>query len=222
MIQLVIFDWDGTLMDSAHKITSCIAAAALDLGLVAPAHDQAKVVIGLGLDEAMKRLFPQIEDDSLKILVERFKYHFVHQDQTQQGLFAGVEHGLQQISQTGALIAVATGKSRVGLDRVLLETQLSNYFVYTRCADESRTKPHPQMLHDILDFTAIPSQNAIMIGDTTFDMDMAGNADMMGLAVSYGVHEHSSLAATPAESIVDSFEGVLDWLQQKGLQEAFS
>ena len=222
MIQLVIFDWDGTLMDSALKITRCIQAAARELEIPEPSYDESKVVIGLGLNEAMQRLFPQIPDAKITQLVEAYKHHFVHNDKTEQELFSGVREGLERINATGAMVAVATGKSRVGLDRVLDIADLRSQFVTTRCADESRTKPHPQMLHDILDFTAIPNKNAIMIGDTSFDMDMAHNADMTGLAVSYGVHSHDTLLQTKARSLVHSFDEVLSWLDQNGLEKAFS
>jgi phosphoglycolate phosphatase len=222
VIQLVIFDWDGTLMDSALKITRCIQASAFDLGLVEPSYDQSKVVIGLGLSEAMQRLFPNVSAAQTAQLVDAYKHHFLHTDKTEQALFGGVKEGLARINATGAMIAVATGKSRRGLDRVLDEAGLRPHFVYTRCADESRTKPHPQMLHDILDFTAIATHNAIMVGDTSYDMDMAHSASVAGLAVSYGVHSRNTLEQTNAESIVHSFDEVMAWLDRKGLEEAFS
>ena len=222
MNQLIIFDWDGTLMDSALKITRCIQSAALAVGLEPPPFDTAKLVIGLGLDEAMRNLFKQSPDSQIKQLIESYKHQFVHADATEQPLFAGVEAGLQHLNEAGALVAIATGKSRVGLDRVLDQSGLRSYFAFTRCADESRTKPHPQMLLDLLDYTAIPVEKALMIGDTSFDMDMAANAQMRGLAVSYGAHPLSWLQKTSATDIVHSFEDVLNWINTSGLEPAFA
>ncbi len=209
-------------MDSALKITRCIQAAARELAIPEPDHHDAKLVIGLGLEEAMQRLFPYVSAAQTQQLVAAYKHHFVHEDRTEQGLFEGVREGLERINAAGTFAAIATGKSRVGLDRVLDEVGLREQFVFTRCADESRTKPHPQMLHDILDFTAIASDRAIMIGDTSFDMDMAFNAKVAGLAVSYGVHSPSTLQKTNAAAIVDSFEQVLDWLDNRGFAKAFA
>lgn len=222
MIQLAIFDWDGTLMDSALNITRCIQAAARDLSLFAPTHEQAKVVIGLGLEEAMQQLFPDSSSPDIKQLVDAYRHHSAHSANTEQELFDGVLAGLHRINARGTLMAVATGKSRAGLDRALDQAELRGYFVTTRCADEARSKPHPQMLHDILDFTAIEPHKTIMIGDTTFDMDMAHNANIAGLAVSYGVHDQQSLEQTAAVSIAHSFEEVIACLERKGLEAAFS
>lgn len=222
MNQLLIFDWDGTLMDSALKITRCIQAAGMQLGLEVPDHDTAKLVIGLGLEEAMQTLFKGASAATIHQLIDGYKHFFVHQDETAQPLFAGVEDGLKRLSDTGVLIAIATGKSRVGLDRVLEQNELRQHFVYTRCADEARTKPHPQMLHDILEYTAISPDRAIMIGDTSFDMQMAANANIRGLAVSYGAHPLERLENTHASAIVHSFDDVLTWLEASGLERAFT
>ena len=209
-------------MDSALKITRCIQSAANEVGLMAPDYDTAKLVIGLGLDEAMQTLFTDASPATINQLVAAYKHHFVHGDTTQQPLFAGVEAGLERLNNAGVLVAIATGKSRVGLDRVLAQSNLGQYFVYSRCADESRTKPNPQMLLDILDFTAISVDRAIMIGDTSFDMDMAANAKMRGLGVSYGAHPLERLHETSAVDIVHSFADVLQWIELSGLEPAYS
>lgn len=221
MHQLIIFDWDGTLMDSAQKIANCIQAAARDVGLREPSIENAKSIIGLGLYEAMQRLFSVASETDIKGLIEAYRYHFVTVDETEEGLFCGVEQGLQSLAQSGSLLAVATGKSRVGLDRAFAATGLDQYFVITRCADETRSKPHPQMLHEILDFTAIAPQKAIMVGDTTYDMDMAVNAGISGLGVSYGVHSEAMLLNAQAVTVQASFGDMIKWLADDRLEKAY-
>ena len=222
MYQLIIFDWDGTLMDSADKIANCIIASAVQLGIKEPTKEHAKSIIGLSLHEAMRILFPNENELAINKLVENYKYHFVTADDTSQGLFAGVEQGLAALSDAGALLAVATGKARRGLKRVFDEVGIEHYFVVSRCADETRSKPHPQMLHEILDFTAIGPHNTIMIGDTTFDMDMASNANMHGLAAGYGVHSSKALTDAKAITVIDSFSEIIDWLLDGRIKRAYS
>ena len=221
MYKLIIFDWDGTLMDSADKIANCIIASAGQLGIKEPSIEQAKSIIGLSLHEAMRILFPSEDEIIINKLVENYKYHFLTADQTSQGLFAGVEQGLAALSDAGALLAVATGKARRGLKRVFDEVGLEHHFVVSRCADETRSKPHPQMLHEILDFTAIDPHNSIMIGDTTFDMDMASNANMHGLAAGYGVHDLQVLTDAKAIAVIDSFTEIVDWLLDGRIKRAY-
>lgn len=208
-------------MNSAQKIANCIRAAAVDVDLLPPSDAAAKSIIGLGLMEAMCQLFPSASQAQLGAVVEAYKYHFVTGDSTEQSLFHGVENGLREIAEAGAVVAVATGKSRVGLDRAFSVTGLADHFIYTRCADESRSKPHPQMLHDILDYTAIHPAKAIMIGDTTFDMEMAAGAQVAGLGVSYGVHPETSLKQTKALDIMPSFSEVVAWLRNERLEKAY-
>lgn len=221
MYQLVIFDWDGTLMDSAQKIANCIKAAARDLEIEEPSDTKAKSIIGLGLVQAMEILFPNLDSKQTNELVERYKYHYVTGDVTEQALFAGVEEGLQKLNNSGALLAVATGKSRRGLDRIFNQSEIKHNFVATRCGDETRSKPHPQMLYELLEYTAIDPKKSIMVGDTTYDMDMAVNAKMHGLGVSYGVHSEQSLRQSNPVDVVDSFNGVVDWLMNDRLQKAY-
>ena len=222
MYQLVIFDWDGTLMDSTQKIANCLRASARDFDLVEPSVAAAKNVIGLGLDECMQILFPSANLELRQRLVERYKYHFVTLDSTSQGLFAGVEQGLQRLDDAGVLLAIATGKSRVGLDRAFKDGNIESLFTVTRCADETRTKPHPQMLHEILDFTAIDANKAIMVGDTSYDMQMAGNANLAGLGVAYGAHTAQTLSDNQAVSVQTSVDAMFDWLLDGRVEKAFS
>ena len=222
MYQLIIFDWDGTIMDSAQKIANCIRASARDVGVEAPSDEKAKSIIGLGLLEAMTVLFSTATESQVKQIVEAYKYHFVKGDVTEQSLFEGVESGLQALEDAGAVLAVATGKSRAGLDRIFAETGLKKHFITSRCADETRSKPHPQMLNEILDFSAINADKAIMVGDTTYDMDMALNANIDGLGVSYGVHTESMLLESKALSVQHSFNQLLAWLLDGRIEKAYA
>jgi len=222
MYQLIIFDWDGTLMDSAQKIANCIQASARDVGVGVPSDEQAKSIIGLGLTEAMTQLFSSASKAQVSQIVEAYKYHFVTGDDTAQGLFEGVEDGLIALEEAGAVLAVATGKSRAGLDRVFNETNLQKHFIVTRCADETRSKPHPQMLHEILDYTAIDPKKTIMVGDTTYDMDMALNASVAGLGAGYGVHSEAMLLDSKALVVKHTFSDLLAWLLEGRIEKAYA
>lgn len=209
-------------MDSAQKIANCIIASAHDVDLTPPSEHDAKSIIGLGLFEAMRVLFPHATEGQLTKLVDRYKYHFVTGDVTEQALFPGVEAGLLALQDQGALLAVATGKSRVGLDRVMSENEFARHFVVSKCADETRSKPHPQMLLEILEFTSIDPQKVIMVGDTTFDMDMAANAGIAGLGAGYGVHSEQMLRNSKALEVKHSFNDMNAWLLDGRVQAAFA
>lgn len=221
MYQLVIFDWDGTLMDSTQKIANCIRLAASDVGLPVPSYEQAKSIIGLGLIECMNILFPEAKANDKQAMIDCYKYQFVTADRTEQTLFDGVKEGLAELNNRGVILAVATGKSRVGLDRVLSLTGVKREFAITRCADETRSKPHPQMLHEILEFTAIDASKAIMVGDTTFDLEMAANAGIEGLGVSYGAHDLKCLLESNHSAIVGSPNDMINWLLDGRIEKAY-
>ena len=222
MYQLIIFDWDGTLMDSAAKIANCMRAAATDVGVDVPSIEAAKDVIGLGLTEAIAILFPAVNRGQLSALSDAYRYQFLEADDTEQALFDGVKEGLQQLDQNGVLLAVATGKSRAGLDRVFNSCGIKKFFTVSRCADETRSKPHPQMLHEILDFTTIDASKAIMVGDTSFDMEMAHGANIDGLGAAYGVHSVDVLKKSGAIEVRNDFRAVLSWLLDQRVEKAFS
>ncbi len=208
-------------MDSTMKIANCIRAAAEDVGLPKPTVAQAKNIIGLGLNECMEILFPSAQKSQRQSMVERYKFHFVTGDQTEQALFDGVCEGLKRLEQHGAMLAVATGKSRVGLDRAFAITGIKGHFVTSRCADETRTKPHPQMLLEILDFTAIDANKSIMVGDTSYDMELAANAGMHGLGVSYGAHGADTLIESGAFTVQHSVNEMLNWLLDGRIEKAY-
>jgi len=221
MYQLVIFDWDGTLMNSAQKIANSIRGAANRVGLPEPSDQQAKNIIGLGLQEALRQLFPAESPSAIDNLISVYKHYFTNIDNTQQGLFSNVEKGLIKLNQHGVMLAVATGKARQGLRQAFAQVGLEEQFAITRCADETRSKPHPEMLLEILEFTAINPQNSIMIGDTTYDMEMAENAGMHGLGVSYGVHRAHALMCAKALAVASSFDEVVEWLLDGRVEKAY-
>jgi len=210
---LIVFDWDGTLMDSEAKIVRCMQAAAVDTGIPDPGAEAIRDIIGLGLNEAMQVLFPEQVPVRRAELVERYRRHFLELDTTGMPLFPGVTQGLTQLTQQGYLLAIATGKARRGLDRVLDETGMRHLFVSSRCADEAFSKPHPQMLEDILDQTGVEAGRTLMVGDTVYDMEMARSAKVAGLAVSYGVHARERLLDCGALACLDSFPEVCAWVK---------
>jgi phosphoglycolate phosphatase len=210
--ELVILDWDGTLMDSAGKIVQCFRSAAADIGVADPGEAAIRNIIGLALDEAMDALLPGEDEATRQRMVTRYRDYFLGLDRTASPLFPGVAEGLRDLVARGFLLAIATGKARRGLDRALGETDLAPLFSASRCADETFSKPHPQMLLDILDRTGVSVDRAIMVGDTVYDLEMARNAGMDSLAVSYGVHERERLLAQAPKAVVDSFDEVRSWL----------
>ena len=214
--ELIIFDWDGTLMDSVAKIVRCFTAALEDAGAPDPGEDAIRHIIGLGLGEAVTELLPVADAATREQVVERYRQHFLHLDQTGMELFPGVRAGLEDLSAQGYMLAIATGKARRGLDRVLRDTGMAHLFCATRCADEAFSKPHPRMLEDILEQTGFDAGRALMVGDTTYDMQMARHAGIDGLAVTYGVHGRELLAEHGPLACLDSFTEVYEWLRRVG------
>lgn len=211
--QLIIFDWDGTLMDSAAKIVHCFERAFAAAGAGYPGDAAVRRIIGLGLAEAVAALMPAADVAARTAVTENYRQNFLALDSESMSLFPGVREGLSALTAQGLLLAIATGKSRRGLDRVLGHTGLGDFFIASRCADEAFSKPHPRMLEDILDRTGMTAAQALMIGDTTYDMLMAKAANMAGLAVSYGVHARDELLQHGPLDCCDSFHEVMTWLQ---------
>lgn len=209
---LIVFDWDGTLMDSIGKIVRCFTAALTDANGPRLAPVAIRHVIGLGLDEAVSALLPGAESSLRDRVVERYREHFLRIDPSEPPLFPGVRPGLEALAAQGYLLAVATGKARRGLERVLRATDTAHLFCATRCADEAFSKPHPRMLEDILERTGVEPSRAIMIGDTTYDLQMARHAGLDSLAVTYGVHVRTLLQEHGPRACFDSFPEVCAWL----------
>jgi phosphoglycolate phosphatase len=210
--QLLIFDWDGTLMDSAAAIVACIQAASADLGWPVPSRAAASHIIGLGLVEAVEALFPGRPPDDLPRLVERYRHHYLAQDHELQ-LFPGADTLIADLHGRGHQLAVATGKARRGLDRAFAHTGLAPFFHASRTADETHSKPHPAMIEELLDELGIAPAQALMIGDTSHDLQMARNAGVDALAAGYGAHPAGHLAEFAPRALCASFDELAAWLR---------
>jgi phosphoglycolate phosphatase len=191
-IRLIVFDWDGTLMDSEAQIVSCLRAVINDLSLEPLDDETLRNVIGLGLREAIDTLVPGRDESFFQAFIARYRDHWFNSGGS--SLFAGVGDMLEAFRRQQLLLGVATGKSRRGLDRVLGETGLAGHFDATRCADEAPSKPHPQMLLDLMDQLGVTPAQTIMVGDTEYDMEMATNAGAAKIAVTTGVHSEQRLS----------------------------
>lgn len=220
MYDLIVFDWDGTIMDSEARIVACMQAAARDLGHEIPEHERTKDIIGLGLDEAVSRLFCDLEREQHGALADRYRKHFLADDLAHSVLFDGAENLLNTLVEQDYFIAVATGKSRRGLNKELGRTGLGDLFHTTRCADETFSKPHPQMLIDIMDRMGIEPSKTLVIGDTEYDVQMARNARADALGVSYGVHECQRLLDNGALACVDDVSEISVWLEERRIGAA--
>jgi phosphoglycolate phosphatase len=210
---LIVFDWDGTLMDSTSTIVKCIQAAARDLDLPVPHDDDASHVIGLGLHEAMQAAMPGIAPAMVPRMVERYRYHYLSKDH-ELTLFAGVREMLTELSQDGYFLAVATGKSRVGLNRAMNAVGVLSLFDATRCADETFSKPHPAMLQELTRELGQDLRRTVMIGDTTHDLLMANNAGAAGVAVQYGAHPVDQLDACAPMYSASTVLQLHQWLSE--------
>lgn len=210
---LVVFDWDGTLLDSAAAIVQAIQAACQDLDLPIPDDARARHVIGLGLADAMRHAVPELKPEQIPAMVERYRHHYLSSDH-QLTLFAGVPAMLERLRAAGHLLAIATGKSRVGLERALDHSGLRPLFMGSRCADECHSKPHPQMLEELILEFGVEAASTVMIGDTSHDMLMARNAGVDGLAVTYGAHPHAHLLDSAPRACLHSVAELDAWLRQ--------
>lgn len=211
-LQLIVFDWDGTLMDSEARIVSSLRAAGNDVGLPALDDRTLRNVIGLGLKEAVEQLYPDAGLAMQRDFTDRYRHHFLSADGLESAFFEGALELVRNLHQQGFLLGVATGKSRRGLDRAMAEQGCAGFFHATRCADETFSKPHPQMLVEILDELAVEPAQALMVGDTEYDLLMARNAGVAALGVSYGVHEKERLLHHQPLDCVDSVRELADWL----------
>jgi phosphoglycolate phosphatase len=211
--ELLVFDWDGTLMDSEARIVECVRAAIKDLRLPSLSNEAISDIIGLGLREAVDRLFPGADEELHQALVSRYRAHYFDELRTPSPLFQGAREVIEELLQADYLLAVATGKSRAGLNRALQETGMADLFHTTRCADETFSKPHPLMLEQITDELGVSPHAALMIGDTEYDLQMARNAGMPSLAVTYGVHATDRLLRHHPMDCVASVSAIPGWLQ---------
>jgi len=209
---IIVFDWDGTLMDSAAAIVLAIQSASRDLGIPEPSEEEARHVIGLGLHEALHYLAPNMPASWYPKMAERYRYHYFSGDHD-IALFAGVKELLTELQQAGFILAVATGKTRVGLDRAMAHFGLADYFAATRTAGECPSKPHPAMLLELMEELSATPDRVVMIGDTTHDLQMAASAGCRGIGVTYGAHPKSALLAANPIFCVDSVQELAEILQ---------
>ncbi|HEY9532834.1 MAG TPA: HAD-IA family hydrolase [Burkholderiales bacterium] len=190
---LIVFDWDGTILDSPSAIAQCIRRAAQDMRLPVPDFERASHVIGLGLADALRTAVPELPATRYPEFVEVYRRHFRASEESMQ-LFAGMRELIVELAARHTL-AIATGKSRRGLERALEATALRPHFRASRCADETIPKPDPSMLHELMDELGVPPEGTLMIGDTSHDMEMARAAHVDALAVTYGAHPEAGLRA---------------------------
>lgn len=210
--KLVVFDWDGTLMDSLSRIVHSMQQAAVDLGLEPRTSHQVHDIIGLALDLAISRLYPALSAHGIAQMHERYAHHYVTGDQSPSPFYEGVPELLQQLHQANVLLSVATGKSRKGLDRILQAHQVEPLFHSTRCADETKSKPEPDMLLEILDYHKLRRDQAVMIGDTEFDLEMARRAGVDAVGVTWGAHDVQRLRRHDPKACVDTVIQLAGWL----------
>jgi phosphoglycolate phosphatase len=208
---LIAFDWDGTLFDSTKIIVRCIQAAVRDVGGTVPTDEAAGYVIGLGLMQALAHAAPDVPPEKYPELGARYRHHYIgHQNDI--SLFDGVLPLLAALRARGHLLTVATGKSRHGLDEALQAVELKGRFDGSRTADETAGKPHPRMLHELMDEFGVSPERTLMIGDTTHDLQMALNAGCASVGVSYGAHESAAFEALQPRFVAHSVADLHDWL----------
>jgi phosphoglycolate phosphatase len=212
--ELLVFDWDGTLMDSTAVIVASLQAACADLGLPVPTDESARHIIGLGLHDALAYVLPNISPAEYPRVAERYGHHFRLRDPATP-LFEGAEETLRELTAAGHRIAIATGKSRRGLDRALATTGLATLFHATRCGDESASKPDPAMLVDLMRMLGTEPAATLMIGDTTHDLQMAINAGVPAVAAAYGAHPRKHLAALEPLACIDQPQELWQWLKHR-------
>jgi phosphoglycolate phosphatase len=200
---MIVWDWDGTIMNSTPTIVDCLQRACADLDLTIPSNAIASHVIGLGLHDSLKIVLPDLHEGEYPLVVERFRHYYLTRDH-ELILFSGIEELLKELKLKGHLLAVATGKPRHGLDRTLKMHGLTDFFHDTKTADQTRAKPHPQMLLELMEEWKILPNELVMIGDTTHDLKMAIGAGVQAIGVSYGAHPREELEQLNPMAVVDN------------------
>jgi phosphoglycolate phosphatase len=201
--KVIIFDWDGTLMDSIDKIVFCVKTAANDCQLPVPSTEAIRHIVGLSLDIAMAQLCPKATPDELIKMVNAYRHQYLTSEQYETPFYPGIKQWLSELKNQGYMLAVATGKGRTGLNRMLDKFDAHDLFRVTYCADQTASKPDPLMLIRILDDLNLDASQALMVGDTSYDLEMANNANIDCLGVSYGVHSKEILSKFNPIAIVD-------------------
>ncbi|NOU49462.1 HAD-IA family hydrolase [Pseudoalteromonas sp. JBTF-M23] len=217
--KLVIFDWDGTVMDSVPKIVNTLKLAAESVGVAIPCDEKAAAIIGLSLDTAVATLFPN-DKKYWPELIDAYQHQYIHGDNTATPLFNYAEQYIRHLKAKGVLLAVATGKGRAGLTRMLEQTKLGDCFITTRTADEAQSKPSPDMIHQILDELNIAVDDAVMIGDSLLDMKMAENAGIDAIAMSCGAASAEQLTQSCALAVCQNYLQLERTLQTQHVEAA--
>ena len=212
---LIVFDWDGTLFDSTRLIARCIQSACADLGVAVPSDRDASYVIGLGLADALRHAAPHVPVERHRELAERYRHHYVA-NQAEIVLFDGTLEMLLALKARGCLLGVATGKTRRGLEAAFDASPLRGLFDATRTADETRGKPDPLMLVELMRELAVAPARTLMVGDTTHDLQLAANAGCASVAVAFGAHAHELLAEQAALHVAHSTAELAAWLAANG------
>jgi phosphoglycolate phosphatase len=210
--KLLVFDWDGTLIDSIERIVTSLQYASRKVCGIHLGEDKARSVIGLGLHEAIERLHPELDAVTMESVADAYRQNFLIDSKVPELLFDGVEDMLKQLIADKYTLAIATGKSRKGLDRAMQKHKLGHYFATTRCAGENRSKPHPEMLNSILLQLDTHANDTVMIGDSEHDMLMAGNAGVNAIGVTHGVEDAESLMLYNPLACLDDITDLYDFL----------
>ena len=216
--ELLVFDWDGTLIDSIERIVTSLQYASREVCGIHLAEDKARSVIGLGLNEAIESLHPELDSVQVETVADSYRQNFLVDSKVPELLFDGVEDMLKQLIADNYTLAVATGKSRSGLDRAMQKHKLGHYFATTRCAGENRSKPHPEMLNSILHEFDTQANDAVMIGDSEHDMLMAGNAGVNAIGVTHGVEDAESLMLYKPLTCLDDITDLYEFLSHNTQQ----
>ncbi len=211
--EMVIWDWDGTIMNSTPTIVECMQQSCRDLGMPVPSDQMASHVIGLGIIESIRIAMPTVPEADYPLVLERFRHYYLGKDH-ELILFEGIRELLSDLKANGHILAVATGKPRVGLNRSLDNHQLNDLFHDSRTADETRSKPHPQMLLELMEKWAIPAHKIVMIGDTTHDLKMAKSAGVRAIGMTYGAHSTEELMAHEPLACFDNVDDLRRFLME--------
>jgi phosphoglycolate phosphatase len=213
---VVIFDWDGTLVDSTARIVDSMQLASSVVGLPMLTNHAIQQIIGLGLPEALRKLWPEISEDQLQLMRSSYSANFSRHSNVEADFFPQAHQFFEELQRLGYVLAVATGKTRKGLDEMLDSLNVRDVFDITRCADETTSKPDPHMLEEILAELQLSSDQALMVGDTSFDLDMAKNINMDAVGMTHGAHESSILLASGAKALCHDLNELLDWIKKNG------
>jgi phosphoglycolate phosphatase len=213
---VVIFDWDGTLVDSTARIIDSMQMAAIKVGMPKLTDHAIQQIIGLGLPEALEKLWPGISSEQLQLMRRLYSANFSIHSDVHADFFPQAHEFFEELRCFGYILAVATGKTRKGLDEMLDGLAVRDIFAITRCADETTSKPHPHMLEEILTELKLTSEQALMVGDTSFDLDMAKAIGMDSVGMTHGAHESDILLASGAKFLCHSLTDLLDWIKKNG------